>query len=35
MTNGVTEPVILGVGFSSRRVRLDTGTQNIHISDLE
>jgi len=31
MTNGVTDPVILGVGVFSRHVRLDTGNHRIYL----
>lgn len=32
MANGITEPIILGVGVWSRRVRLDTGNHRIYLA---
>lgn len=32
MTNGFKDPLILGVGIYSRKVRLDTGNHRIHLA---
>lgn len=32
MQNGIVDPIILGVGIWSRRVRLDTGNHRIYIA---